>query len=424
MLIHIRGGRVIDPSRGLDEPGDVWIDGDRLIAGPGAEPGRVIEAAGLWVVPGLIDLHVHLREPGHEYKEDIRSGAEAGAAGGFSAICAMPNTSPPNDTRAVTEMILRRAREVAGSRVYPVAAVTRERAGTQLTEMGDLLAAGAVAFSDDGAPIASSGILRSALDYAATFGALIMDHPDDPSLSGEGVAHEGARATRLGLAGMPSVAEDLCVMRDVLVAEYLGARIHLQHVSSAGAVRIIAEAKARGVRVTAEVTPHHLVGTDELLEGYPSAAKVSPPLRSARHRDACRRGLAEGTLDAIATDHAPQSVLEKDELTFGAAAFGIAGLESAVPLALELVRDGVIAPLRMIEALSTAPARILGVRGGTLAPGGVADVTLIDPEDPHAITPSEWRSKARNTPFAGRQVPGRAVMTIVDGRIVHERPKR
>lgn len=420
MRIHIKNGRMIDPSRELDAVDDLWIDGG-VIAAPGGEPDQVIDATGKWVVPGLIDLHVHLREPGHEYKEDIRSGTAAAAAGGFTAVCCMPNTSPANDTRSMTEMILRRAAGGSGVRVHPVAAVTLGRAGERLTEFGDLLEAGAVAFSDDGAPVADARVLRRALEYAETFGALIMEHAEEPSLTGHGVAHEGTIAARLGLEGMPSVSEDLCVIRDLLVAEYLGARVHLQHISTAGAVRMIAEAKGRGVRVTAEVTPHHLIATDEMLLGYPSAAKVNPPLRSARHREALRQGLVEGVLDAIATDHAPHSGLEKDEVAFSRAAFGISGLESALPLALELVNAELVSPSRLVEALSTAPARILGLPAGTLAEGAAADVTVIDPADPHLIDPKTWRSKGRNTPFAGREVSGRAAMTIVGGEVVFDR---
>jgi dihydroorotase len=295
------------------------------------------------------------------------------------------------------------------------------RKGDRLTEYGDLLEGGAVAFSDDGAPIASAAVLRRALEYAESFGALVMDHAEDRSLSCRGVAHEGAVATRLGLEGMPAAAEDVCVARDILVAEFVGARVHLQHVSTAGAVRLIAEAKARGVRVSAEVTPHHLVGTDDLLVGYPAAAKVNPPLRSAEHRDALRRALAEGVIDAVATDHAPHSVLEKDEAAFSQAAFGIAGLESAVPLLLELVDAGVLTAARMIDAMSTAPTRLLGLPGGTLAVGAPADVTLVDPARPHVIDPATWRSKGRNTPFAGRSVPGCAVATFVAGEQIWPR---
>jgi dihydroorotase len=423
MLTLIKGGRLLDPAQGTDEVKDLWLADDRVVEPPAeaAAADRVIEAQGLWVTPGMIDLHVHLREPGQEYKEDIGSGLAAAAAGGFSAICAMPNTQPANDTRAVTEMILRRAATVGGVRLYPVAAVSRDRKGEELTEFGDLLDAGAVAFSDDGSPVHSANLLRRALEYAATFDALVMDHPEDLSLSQGGMVHEGAIATRLGLPGMPAASEELCVARDILLAEYLGTRLHLQHVSCAGTVRQIAEAKARGVRVTAEVTPHHLVATDELLEGYPTSAKVNPPLRSARHVEALRQGLADGTIDAIATDHAPHSVLEKDERVFGRAAFGISGLESAVPLTLELVQQGLLSPLRWVETLSTAPAQLLGLPGGSLALGAMADVTLVNPEDGHQIDPTSWRSKGKNTPFAGREVPGRAVATFVGGRLVFTR---
>lgn len=421
MLILIKGGRILDPKNNIDEIGDLWIKDEKLIEAPDSTPDRTIDASGLWVVPGLIDLHVHLREPGHEYKEDIKSGLTAAAAGGFTAVCCMPNTSPANDSRAMTEMILRRASEVDKSRVYPVAAVTLGRKGESLTEFGDLLGAGAVAFSDDGSPVANAGILRRAMEYAETFGSLIMDHAEDRTLSGQGVAHEGEMASRLGIPGMPSVSEDICAMRDILLAEYLGTRVHIQHVSSKGTIRMIAEAKERGVRVTAEATPHHLIATDDILDGYQAFAKVSPPIRSAEHRDAVRAGLADGTIDAIATDHAPHSVLEKEEMTFGHAAFGISGIESSVPLTLELVKEGLITPMKMIEVMSVNPAQIIGVPGGDLSPGSVADVTLINPEDPHEIEPSAWQSKGKNSPFGGHKVSGRAALTMVAGKVVFER---
>jgi dihydroorotase len=415
VLTRISGGRVIDPARGLDEVRDLWFEDGRVVESPGTAPDEVIDASGLWVVPGLIDLHVHLREPGGEHKEDIGSGTTAAAAGGFTAVCAMPNTSPADDDPAVLELILRRAAEVGRCRVWPVAAVTRARAGRELTDFEALLAAGAVAFSDDGSPVATADILRRALIRAGELGALIMDHPEEIALTRSGVAHDGDVAARLGLAGMPAVAEELCVARDVLLAEHLGVRIHLQHISTAGAVRLVADAKARGVRVTAEVTPHHLVGTDELLEVDPALAKVNPPLRTARDRDALRQGLADGTIDAIATDHAPHSAEEKARSP-AEAPFGISGLEAALPLCMELVETGLITPLRLIDALSTAPARVLGKRGhGSLAHGVEADMTIIDPRHVHRIDPARWLSRGRNTPFASRVVRGRVVRTFVRG---------
>lgn len=415
MLIHIVNGRVLDPSRDLDEISDLWLLDGHIVATPEAAPDRLIDATGLWVVPGLIDLHVHLREPGGEHKEDIASGSAAAAAGGFTTVCAMPNTTPAVDAPSIVERILQRSAEVGLCRVLPVAAVTKGRAGLELTDFEELSASGAAAFSDDGSPVATADLLGRAMTRAGKLGALVMDHPEDLDRAKGGAVHEGSRSAKLGLPGMPAAAEDACVARDLETAETVGGRIHLQHISTAGAVELIRRAKARGVEVTAEVTPHHLIGTDELLEKDPSLAKVNPPLRSERHREAVRRGFADGTLDVVATDHAPHTLDEKARPVEDAP-FGISGLESALPLCLELIDAGLVTPLRLIDALTTTPARILSRPGGTLAPGSPADVTLIDSRSEHRIDPSRWASRGRNTPFAGRLVRGRAVATILAGK--------
>lgn len=426
MRIEVRNGRLIDPARGMDEPRDLFLADGQVVADapPGRldrslKPERVLEAKGRWVVPGLIDLHAHLREPGEEYKETIDSGLRAAAAGGFTAVASMPNTRPANDERSVTERILRQAARVRGARVHPVAAITVGRAGQHLTEFGELLEAGAVGFSDDGACLADAGLFRRALEYARSFDALLLQHAQEPRLTVDALAHEGVRATRLGLRGWPRVAEEAIVARDLLLAGYVDARYHVQHVSSAGTVELIRAAKAKGMRVTAEVTPHHLWLTDEALEGYDTDAKVNPPLREEQDRAVLRDALRDGTLDCIATDHAPHSVLEK-KIEFDRAAFGIVGLETALPLGLKLVRERVLTPLRLVETLSTAPARVLRVPGGRLAVGDPADLTLIDPERPHRIDPATFVSLGRNTPFGGYEVPGRAVATVVGGELVFE----
>ncbi|MBI5489956.1 MAG: dihydroorotase [Deltaproteobacteria bacterium] len=426
MRIELRNGRLIDPARGMDEPRDLFLADGRIAADapPGRldrslRPDRTIDAKGKWVVPGLVDMHVHLREPGEEYKETIETGLRAAAAGGFTAVASMPNTQPPNDGRSVTEHVLRRAAAVHGARCLPIAAITVGRAGNHLTEFGELLEAGAVGFSDDGTCVADAGLFRRALEYARSFDALILQHAQEPRLTLGALAHEGPRATRLGLAGWPRVAEELIVARDLLLAGYADARLHVQHVSSAGTVELLRAAKAKGVRVTAEVTPHHLWLTDEAIETYDTNAKVNPPLREEQDRGALREALRDGTIDCIATDHAPHSELEK-LIEFDRAAFGIVGLETALPLGLALVRDRVLTPLRLIEAMSTAPARVLRVPGGRLAVGDPADVTIIDPERPFRVDPSSFVSLGRNTPFGGYEVPGRAVATVVGGDVVFE----
>jgi dihydroorotase len=426
MRIQVVNGRVIDPARGLDEPRDLFLAEGKVAAealagklDPSLRPDRTIDARGRWVVPGLIDLHVHLREPGEEYKETIDTGLRAAAAGGFAAVACMPNTIPPNDCRSVTEFVLRQAARVRGARAYPVAAITIGREGRHPTEFGDLLQAGAVGFSDDGACVADAGLFRRALEYARSFDALLIQHAQEPRLTVDALAHEGPRATRLGLRGWPAVAEEAIVARDLLLAGYVDARLHVQHVSSAGTVDLIRAAKAKGVRVTAEVTPHHLLLTDEAIENYDTNAKVNPPLRENADREALRAGLRDGTIDCIATDHAPHSVLEK-EIEFDRAAFGIVGLETALPLGLALVRDGILPASRLVDALATAPARILRVPGGRLAVGDPADLAVIDPERAHRIDPAMFVSKGRNSPFAGYEVPGRAVVTVVGGEVAFE----
>lgn len=425
-MFVIQGGRVLDPTRGIDQVTDVVIDGGQIArvgpAGDDLRPGagdRVVDAKGTWVVPGLVDLHVHFREPGHEYKEDIASGLGAAAAGGFTSVCAMPNTSPVNDTRAITEMMCARAREARGTRLYPIAAITRGCKGAELTEMGDLKDAGAIGVSDDGLCVMNAAVMRRALEYAASFDLLVSQHCEDHNLTAGAQMHEGEISTRLGLTGWPRSGEDVIVARDLILAADAGARYHVAHISSARSVELVRAAKERGLKVTAEVTPHHLMLTHAKLLGYDTACKVNPPLREARDRDALRAALADGTVDCIATDHAPHSELEKD-CEFAAAAPGMIGLETTIPVLLELVREEMLTPLRFVEALSSAPARIAKIPGGSLAAGGPADVTVIDPDARWTLRADRVHSRSANTPFLDTEVQGAIRMTLVDGRVVYE----
>jgi dihydroorotase len=418
----LRGGRVIDPARSFDAQADVLIsDGKIARIEAGIAVGRdvrVIQVNDLWVVPGLIDLHSHLREPGQEYKEDIATGTAAAAAGGFSAVCAMPNTVPPNDTRAVTELMVRRAREVGVVRVYPIGAITQGLKGEVLAEMGELQEAGCVAVSDDGRPVMNGEVMRRALEYARGFGLPVIQHCEDLSLSGGGSMHEGAVSTRVGIRAQPSAAESSMVARDLELVALTGARYHVAHISAAESVRLVREAKRRGLPVTCEVTPHHLTLTDDACASYDTHTKCNPPLRSALDVAALTEALADGTIDAIATDHAPHSAVEK-EVEFEQAAFGVIGLETALPLSLALVRGGVLTPEALVRRLSTGPAAVLGLPGGSLAGGAVADVTVISPELGWTCEPGRFRSRSRNSPFAGVSMKGKAVLTVVGGRIAH-----
>jgi dihydroorotase len=420
--IVIRGGRLLDPASGRDESGDLLLE-DGRIAGAGAQLAAdgalAVDAAGCWVVPGLFDLHAHLREPGQEYKEDIASGGRAAVAGGFTAIACMANTQPVNDDPSVTEYILDRARQESPARVYPIAAATRGLAGEVMTEMAALVEAGVVAFSDDGRTIMDSGVMRRVLEYSGLVRVPIITHAEDRTLARDGVVNEGPVSTRLGLPGNPAAAETIHVARDILLAQLTGAHLHVAHVSTAGAVELIRAARERGVHVTAEVTPHHLTLTDEATLGYDTNTKMAPPLRSERDVRALRAGLADGTLDAIATDHAPHAVHEKD-VEFTAAPPGVIGLETAVAVTLELVRAGDLAPIEWVRRLSSNPARIAGRPGGSLAVGAPADVAVIDPVRRWVYEPTKGYSKSRNSPWAGRELTGRALATIVGGRLVYD----
>lgn len=431
MRLVLRGARVIDPSVGLDEVGDVVIEGGVIArVGRGAAEGIaggdrdtvVRELAGRWVAPGFVDLHAHLREPGLEYKEDIASGTRAAAAGGFTTVCVMPNTKPVNDTRAVTEMMVAKAAALGRVRVRPIGCITRGQAGRELTEMADLRDAGCVAVSDDGRCVTDSAVMRRAMEYATTFGLPVVQHAEDHALTQGAQMHEGPTATRLGLKGWPRVAEDHVVARDLMLAELTGARYHLAHASTRGSAALLREAKSRGLRVTAEVTPHHLTLTDEAVLGYRTACKVNPPLREAEDRAALIEALADGTLDCVATDHAPHAMMEKDT-EFSEAALGMVGLETALPLLLALVRDGRVPLARMIDALTVAPARAFGFEVPSLRPGAAADVVVLDPEREWTVDPAAFASKGRNTPFAGWSVRGRVERTYVGGVEAHACPR-
>lgn len=420
--ILVRGGRIVDPSQSLDAVLDLLLvdekvadSGKKLTAPDDAE---VVEAEGLVVSPGLIDVHVHLREPGAERKETIASGARAAAAGGFTSICAMPNTDPVIDSPATVGFVAAAGARAGAARVYPVGAISIGQLGERLTEIGELVEAGAVAITDDGNPVMDSGLMRLALEYTQAFDIPVADHPEDLSLSRNGVMNEGIVASRLGLKGKPNASEDVHILRDLLLAELTGGRIHLQHVSTEFGVDAIRRAKERGVRVTAEATPHHLILTEEACEGYRTDAKMNPPLRSGQDMEAVRAGFSDGTLDTLATDHAPHHYDEKEQ-AFDDAPFGIVGLETSLALVLtHMVGEGIIDLPTLIERMSCAPARAFNLAGGTLAAGQVADVSLFDPEEEWKVDPNAFVSKSRNTPFTGYQLKGRPRMTIVGGRVV------
>jgi dihydroorotase len=421
----IRGARILDPAGGLDEVGDLLLQDGRVAAVGEVEtpPGETpeLDAEGLVATPGLVDLHVHFREPGLEYKEDIRSGAAAAVAGGFTTVCCMPNTSPPNDCRAVMDLITARAAEANLARVRPVAAISMGLAGKGLSEMAELQEAGAVAVSDDGQPVENAGFMRRALEYASTFGLVVVNHCEDLSLSRRAAMHEGESSTWTGLKAQPGSAEEVMMARDLLLCRETGARYHAAHVSMAGSVELIRRAKADGLPVTAEVTVHHLLLTDEACLDFDTNTKCYPPLRTEADRLACVAGVADGTLDAIVTDHAPHTDHDKT-VEFEDAPFGVIGLETALPALLRLVEQGALTLPTVIERLTAGPAACFGLEGGRLAPGTPADVTLIDPELRHTIRPEHFLSRSRNTPFAGWEVRGRAVATIVGGRQVYRWP--
>lgn len=419
--------RAIDPARALDAVVDVVVERGRIArvgrdAARDIEAGdrvRLVESPGAWLLPGLVDIHAHLREPGFEWKEDLASGLRAAAAGGFVDVCCMPNTRPVNDSRVVTEMLVAKSRALETVRLHPIGAITVGQKGEQLTEMVDMKEAGAVAVSDDGRCVTSSQVMRRALEYASTFNLPVIQHAEDHALTESAQMHEGAIATRMGLRGWPRVAEDVIVARDVLLAEYVGARYHVAHVSTMGAVRLVREAKARGVAVTAEVTPHHLLLTDASLLGYDTACKVNPPLREPEDLEALRSALADGTIDCVATDHAPHGLLDKN-VELAEAAPGMIGLELCVPLLLGLVRSGILPIGRLVDALTAAPARVVGIDAPAIREGARADLTMIEPEVTYAIDTALLKSKSKNTPFAGRTVTGRVAMTMCEGRVVHE----
>ena len=418
---------MIDPGR-VNGPADVLIEQGRIVSvgqnlvssrGRGAAYPTIIDAAGKVVLPGFVDLHAHLREPGFEYKETIQTGTAAAVAGGFTSVCCMPNTNPVNDNQSVTEFILEQARNAGNAHVFPVGAITKGSEGNELAEIGELRRAGCVAISDDGRPVINSLVMRRAMEYALVFDLPVIDHCEDLHLAEGGCMHEGIVSTQLGLPGIPAAAEEVMVARNLSLAHLTGARLHLAHLSTAGSVRMVREAKSRGIGVTAEVCPHHFSLTEDAVRGYNTLAKMNPPLRTWEDIQAIKEGLCDGTIDAIATDHAPHAVQDKQQ-EFAEAPFGVVGLETALPLTLTLVDEGVLSLEAAVAKLSTEPARVFRLNKGTLAPGADADVVVVDLEAYWEVDPTRLRSRSRNTPFAGWKVKGRVTTTLVGGRVVYE----
>ena len=427
MKLLIANGHLIDPLTQENAGKNILIEDGRVAAWlghhePAPEDAEVFDASGLVVAPGFIDLHVHLREPGQEHKETIATGAAAAVAGGWTSVCPMPNTSPINDNAAITRYMIEQAERAGLANVFPVGAITKGSSGAELAEMGEMKAAGAVAVSDDGRPVPNAGMMRRAMEYARDFDLPVVDHCEDKSLSSGGVMHEGKISLLLGLKGMPALAEEIDAVRDIILARETGAHIHIAHISTRGAIEAVRRAKAEGISVTCEVTPHHFTLTDRAVEGYDTNTKMSPPLRSEEHLEAVLEALADGTIDAVATDHAPHHADEK-ALEYDRAPMGITGLETALGLAFtELVHKGVVDLVRLVELCSLNPARIFRLKDrGTLRVGSVADVTILDPTLDWTYANAETRSKSKNSPFDGRQFHGGAVATIVGGKIVYRR---
>ncbi len=427
MKLLIANGHLIDPTVGQNSGKNLLIEDGKVVAWLGQnesapEDAEVFDASGMIVVPGFIDLHVHLREPGQEHKETIASGCAAAVAGGFTSVCPMPNTTPTNDNAAITRYMIEQSERAGLANVFPVGAITKSSDGAELAEMGEMKAAGAVAVSDDGRPVPNAGMMRRAMEYAKDFDLPVVDHCEDKSLSSGGVMHEGKLSLLLGLKGMPALAEEVDAVRDIILAKETGAHIHIAHISTRGAIEIVRRAKNEGINVTCEVTPHHFTLTDKAVEGYDTNTKMSPPLRSEEHLEAILEAIKDGTIDAIATDHAPHHADEK-ALEYDRAPFGITGLETAVGLAFnELVHKGLIDLVRLIELCSTNPAKIFKlINRGTLKVGSIADITILDPDVNWIYKVSDSKSKSKNSPFDNWKFTGAAVATIVGGKIVYRR---
>jgi dihydroorotase len=423
--ILLKNGRIIDPANRIDKKASLLVEKGKIQAiftqrqKKPTLPTKLlsIDLQGKWIVPGLIDMHVHLREPGEEHKETIETGTMAAATGGFTAVACMPNTNPVNDCQSVTRLILEKA-EQAYSRVYPVGAISKGSQGESLAEFGEMKKAGAVAVTDDGKPVSDSQMMRRALEYASNYNIMVISHSEDFSLSRNGAMNEGFVSTRMGLKGIPSIAEEIMVYRDLALAEYTGCPLHLAHISTKESINLIRLAKQKGCPVTAETAPHYFSLTEEAVDDYNTNAKMNPPLRTQEDIDAVIGALIDGTIDVIATDHAPHSILEKD-IEFDQAANGIIGLETSVPLALALFRKGYIDEARLVELLSENPAKILGVKGGSLSIGADADIAVIDPEHQFVLHENDIASKSKNSPFIGAKLQGKALLTICGGRITY-----